>query len=499
MTAADEPRRPQHRPLPRNGAAPTCTCGQWDDENCPEHHGRNRPAPEPAPKKSVATALVDLAAELYEFGVSTSGEPFAIPRGGPRVAAMLRGGKLSLRPLLAKAYFERTGRAAGAQGIADALLILEGRAHAAGEQELALRVATAADGALWVDLGDHTGRAVRIDGTGWTVEPGAPMLFRRSALTGPLPVPARGGDLGELWALLNVADDDRPLVLAWLVAALIDSIPHPVLALTGEQGTGKTTATKVIVGLVDPSPVPARKSPRDVEAWVTAAAGSWVVGIDNLSGIPPWFSDSLCRAVTGDGDVRRQLYTDGDLVVFSFRRAVVANGIDLGSLRGDLADRLLPIALDLIADTARRDEQALWPAWAAAHPRILGALLDLASGVLARLPSVELASKPRMADFARVVAAVDQVLGAEGLARYLAKQGTLAADVIEGDLFAAALVATVTRPFAGISRAVEARRAGRAWRRAPPAHRVAIDAEAGDIGPPPPRSGAPPGRVGRHR
>ena len=67
----------------------------------------------------------------------------------------------------------------------------------------------------------------------------------------------------------------------------------------------------------------------------TAAAGSWVVALDNLSGIPAWLSDSLCRASTGDGNVKRALYSDAGLAVVKFRRCVVINGIDLGALRGD--------------------------------------------------------------------------------------------------------------------------------------------------------------------
>jgi len=50
-------------------------------------------------------------------------------------------------------------------------------------------------------------------------------------------------------------------------------------------------------------------------------------------------------AVTGDGDVRRKLYTDGDLYVFAFRRCIIITGTDLGSVNGDLSDRLLPIHL----------------------------------------------------------------------------------------------------------------------------------------------------------
>jgi hypothetical protein len=141
-----------------------------------------------------------------------------------------------------------------------------------------------------------------------------------------------------------------------------------VLGIFGEQGTGKTTAAKVLAMLLDPGPVPVRKPPRDAEAWVTAAAGSWLVAIDNLSDFQPWLSDSLCRAVTGDGDVRRKLYTDGELAVFSYRRCVILNGIHTGTMQPDLADRLLPVDLALISEEERQAEEDLWPSWRQAHP-----------------------------------------------------------------------------------------------------------------------------------
>ncbi len=129
----------------------------------------------------------------------------------------------------------------------------------------------------------------------------------------------------RLWDFVNVDAEDRPVLLAVLVAALIQcDVPHPVLALFAEQGSAKSTTTRMLVDLIDPSPVPLRQAQRDADSWVTAASGSrgsWVVALDNLSAIPPWLSDSLCRAATGDGNVKRALYTDADLAVVKFRRA----------------------------------------------------------------------------------------------------------------------------------------------------------------------------------
>ncbi|MDP9460575.1 MAG: hypothetical protein M3Q22_10110, partial [Actinomycetota bacterium] len=58
------------------------------------------------------------------------------------------------------------------------------------------------------------------------------------------------------------------------------------------------------------------------------------------------------------------------------------------------------------------------------------------------LPSVRLERKPRMADFARILAAVDIVLGTDGLNRFLAKQGAAAVDTLSADPFITAMATT---------------------------------------------------------
>lgn len=402
-------------------------------------------------KKSISTTLVEMALDAYRFGVSSAGEPFATAKDGPEVVLPLRGGRTSLRAALAKEYFARAGRTAPQQALADALLVLEGHAQEADETVLHLRVAEH-DGAIYLDLGDHTGRAVKIRNGEWVVTSNVPVRFRRTTLMSPLPEPIRMNGRSLLMLLgewLNVRAEDWPIIVSWLVAAFFEDIPHPALTLVAEQGTGKTTATKVIVGLIDPSPVPCRKPPKDMDSWVTAAAGSWVVSLDNLSNLPDWLSDSLCRAVTGDGDVRRRLYTDGDYAVFAFRRCLIVNGIDLGAVRDDLADRMLPVSLAPIPADERRPESDLWPLWNQQHPKILGALLAVVAEVAEVLPSVRLESSPRMADFARIVAAVDQILGSSGLDRYLTRTSELAADLLTGEPFYLEIAASITEVFTG--------------------------------------------------
>ncbi|WP_068379674.1 toprim domain-containing protein [Rhodococcus sp. EPR-157] len=402
-------------------------------------------------RKSAATQLVELAMSRYMLGVTPEGDPYAIPKSGGHVARSLRGGKAGLRAELSREYFRTFEKAAPQQALADALLVLEGESAESEPQATHLRVAEL-DDQVYLDMGDVAESVIRIDRTGrW--EHGnldVPVLFRRTVLTGPYPEPSRDGDLEPLWSTLNVAESDRPLLLAAMVAALIaPDVPHPVLALAGEQGTAKTTTTKTIVSLTDPSSVPVRKPPRDMDSWVTAAAGSWVVGIDNISTIGDWFSDSLCRAATGEGDVKRALYTDSGLSVVAFRRVIVVNGIDWGAMRGDLAERSLIVTLERIPAQHRRSEADLAAAWAEVYPTIPGGLLDLAAQVYSILPTVVLAESPRMADFARILAAVDQITGKSGLDRYVGQSATLAADTIASDPFLAAVTDAVVDEYEG--------------------------------------------------
>ena len=84
-----------------------------------------------------------------------------------------------------------------------------------------------------LDLGDSQGQAVVVRPGGWEVVRTSAVLSRRTALTGPLPLPERGGSLDELRTVLNVTDATWPLVRGWKVAACLPNIPHPVLMLGG--------------------------------------------------------------------------------------------------------------------------------------------------------------------------------------------------------------------------------------------------------------------------
>ncbi|MDT3395466.1 ATP-binding protein [Streptomyces sp. B1866] len=392
---------------------------------------------------SQASLLVALARERYELFMSEDGRPYAAKVDGPNIALPLRG-KAGLRSQIAREYTDSSGGSVPSQSaLADAMTVLEGDAQVAEPRVPHLRAARYKDGIV-IDLGTPDGRCVIVGPHGWERSPRSPVLFRRSGAMKPLPEPIRDGDgLARLQDLLNTGEDGFRLLVAWLVAAFIPDLPHPILTFRGEQGTGKSYSAKMVIGLVDPSGAPKRTAPRDIKSWATQAFNSWALCIDNISTVPDWLSDALCRAVTGDGIVDRALYTDDDVVVLEFRRVLAMTTIDAGALAGDLAERLMTIELHLIPDSKRREEAELDAAYADAHAGILASLFDLLSQVLAALPDVELTERPRMADFARILAAVDQVKGWSTLESYKASARDAVADVLDGEPFAQAVTALV--------------------------------------------------------
>ena len=227
-----------------------------------------------------------------------------------------------------------------------------------------------------------------------------------------LPAPVPGGRIDDLRAFLNVRDEaDFVLLVSWLLACLRRRGPFPALSVNGEQGSAKSTLQRLLRNLVDPNTAPLRSEPKEVRDLVISASNSWVQAFDNLSRIPPWLSDALCRLSTGGGFATRELYSDRAETIFDAQRPVAINGITDLATRSDLLDRSLNITLSAITEDQRKDERTLERAFTAARPGILGALLDAVSAGLANEANVRLDRLPRMADFALWVTACEPALG----------------------------------------------------------------------------------------
>ncbi|SHK30398.1 hypothetical protein SAMN05421803_11757 [Nocardiopsis flavescens] len=396
-------------------------------------------------KPSQATLLIEMADRRVDVVAGADGRTYAVQRGGPQIAfPLLR--KDGLRAQLARQYYAEHHSVPSQSALTDAISVLEGRAMDQDPQPINLRLAThrTEDGdQVVIDLGTPDGRCVIAGAGGWHIAPVSPVLFRRTKLTSPMPDPGPAGQtdrgLAALRALLNVDEHHFRLIVGWLVAAFLPDIPHPILAAKGEQGTGKSTALAMLINLIDPSPAPLRSLPKDIKTWATVASASWAVCLDNVSTIPMWLSDTLCKAVTGDGLVDRALYSDDDVSVLAFRRLLALTSIDTGALASDLSERMLTAEFLPIKGDQRRTDAEVKATFDEAAPAIRAALLDLLCRVLAELPTTHLAELPRMADFARILGALDTVMGWDTLHTYRAASEITSADLLDAKPFTSAV------------------------------------------------------------
>jgi putative DNA primase/helicase len=347
------------------------------------------------------------------------------------------------RMWLSGQFYEETGAAIGGQALEDGIRILEARAVNEGcLYECFTRVGQA-EGNIYLDLGDASWRAVEITPTGWDVVAAPRLKLLRSPSMRSLPMPEHGYLIEELRRFVNVkADHDFMLVVAFIVAALRHRGPFPILVINGEAGTGKSLFSRFVRSMVDPSAAAIRAVPRDDRDLVVSASNSWILAFDNLSSVPAWLADALCRLATGSGFATRALHTDRDEMIFDGARPIILNGIPNLTDRADLADRSVTVHLRAIPEKERQPEDELVAAFEEARPRILGALLDAVSRALGNVASVKLERSPRMADFVKWTTAAEPGLGWEPgafLAAYDANRHDVSEATFEADSIAVAI------------------------------------------------------------
>ncbi len=383
--------------------------------------------------------ITDYAQARFRYFRTPDGTVYAQKNGHPVARPIRSQGTTGShrQELMVGLYHDGKGVFNGS-AIKEALDLIEALALSEDVQPVHIRVAPGFDGATWLDLGRDDGQSVRIHPTGWEIATPDPreVSWRRTQLTGELPLPVKDTDgkgIDLLMRLCNFATaDTESLALAWLIGCLGPSVPVPAPFLTGPQGAGKSTGGRMLIRIVEGMTGDLRRAPKDEENLTTAVAAGWITALDNLSHMTPDLSDAMCRIVTGAEDVKRALFTDGDVFRVGYRRPLLLTGIDVGVIRPDLAERLLPLRLE--RPSIRRTEAELWVDYEEVLPVILGSLLDLT--VKVRAAKAETPTDLRMADFAHLCAQLDAATGMGALTAYRASLDDLNDDVIEGDLLA---------------------------------------------------------------
>jgi hypothetical protein len=309
--------------------------------------------------------------------------------------------------------WDREDKALSSEGLNSALNVLRSKARFEGDEHRLWNRVAFHDGAIWYDLGDSEWRAVRVTSQGWAIVKNPPILFRRYDHQAAQVEPVKTGrSLADVLGFINVRDEAQAhLLLVYLVTCLVPEIPHPIIVFHGPQGSAKTTALKVLRRIIDPSTVEVLTMPSDAEKLVQQFSHHWAPYYDNLSGLSRQASDAFCRAVTGDGQQKRKLYTDDDVVVCHFKRCPGFCGVNIEAYQPDLLDRCILIGLERIDDDGRKTESDLWKEFEEVRPEFIAGLLDALSKAMKIYPTIKGLDLPRMADFALWGCAVAEAIG----------------------------------------------------------------------------------------
>lgn len=361
---------------------------------------------------SYATTIVNLLDDSYLFH-DTVGDPFI---------RFSHNNHQEIWPLDSQAFehyakylfYCEKKKVPSSSAMSDAIATLSGKAKFdAPRHELGLRVAWH-DNALWYDLSNDNWQAIRVDKEGWQIVDGSPVIFERYPHMAPQATPVSGGDVHDFLGFVNLSDEnDKLLLLVWLILSFVSGFAHPGLMPFGSWGSAKTFLFRLLKNIIDPSAIETLSFAVDRSEFVQQLSHHWACLYDNVHNISQWVSDLLCRAITGEGFSKRRLYTDREDIVFKFRRIVGVDGLELAAESPDLLDRSIILELQPIPDDKRKRELTLWQEFLEAKPGILGGIFETLTKMLQLLPTIEVAQLPRMADWTVYGCAVAEALGYE--------------------------------------------------------------------------------------
>jgi len=354
-------------------------------------------------KQSVASKLIDLATgRLEELFCSPDGRTWlTVVHDGCRENWPVKSSEAE--QWLRRIYFEAHGKGLSREAVAETQSTLDAVARFEGsEHEVFVRVAGDAGSKVFVDIGDADRNVIKIDSSGFEVTKDCPVRFYRSPSSTRLPTPEFDGSVDDLRHFVNVRDEQTMMrLIGFLLMSFHPSGPYPVLNIHGEQGSAKSTVTRIVLDLVDPHKAGLLSGTPKAQDLALVASSNHLIALDNVSRIKQDLSDTICRISTGGGFRTRRLYTDTDEVVLEFCCPMVVNGIGQVIKRPDLLERTAPIELMAIPPESRCPENEIWADWEKARPGILGGLLRAVSVAIKNLNDVNLPALPRLADWAR--------------------------------------------------------------------------------------------------
>lgn len=298
-----------------------------------------------------------------------------------------------------------------------------------------------AGGKLYLDPAWEGRELIEFDGGGWKVvqRTGDHPKFVVNKSTMPLMRPDMVAPTGNLVEMLkpyvHTGEKDLLLMVGWILGCYKNGGPYPILMLTGEQGSAKSTITRLLRKLVDPHALDIREPTTDDRDFAAAVRGTYILAYDNLSYISPKLSDSLCRIATGVPLASRTLYTNYEETSFQAMRPIILNGIPDVAEREDFVSRVISIQLPTIPQERRRDDDSFWADFHRDLPRMIRCVWDMVAKAQRDYGSTVVGQKTRMTAFLQwAMAGMEPAQAAEFNEYYVRMSGEANQQLVEHDL-----------------------------------------------------------------
>ena len=236
------------------------------------------------------------------------------------------------------------------------------------------------DGLIEYDLCNHDQQYIEITPGHWKIthEHTHKFLKRHTNSSQVLPQKTGKNLIKLLKPFINASKSELILLVVWLVQAFCQG-SHSILLIMAGRGSGKSTLTKIIRKIVDPSKMGAGVLPLNEDHLLTTLTNSYLVAFDNTDELKKEQSDILCLAVTGATYTKRSAYSTNNVAAFDLHNTLIINGIDITPSAADLAERCLLLNLKPLIESRKRDSD-IEAEFNKALPEILGAIFAL-SGV----------------------------------------------------------------------------------------------------------------------
>jgi len=183
-----------------------------------------------------------------------------------------------------------------------------------------------------------------------------------------------------------------------------------MLTTYGPKGSAKSFLLELIKKIVDPTKPLLLTLHRNVDQFIQQVDHNYINYYDNVEFIPQWLSAEICKAVTGSGHTKRELYTDDNDIVYEHKRCLGLNGIYVALTKADALDRSIAIELEDIDEDKRKKESDLWSEFEKIKPQVFAYILDIIVKAMQIKETLNLKKLPRLADFAEWGEAISQAM-----------------------------------------------------------------------------------------